>query len=147
MYRSRHLSKCGHGFPFCSANWLDLTRCDIHDRRIDGIHFGSKGGLSQYVNQTDISRFYFSGGKLIYSDKLARFICECNKASKGAVIRRLEQRFDRIYIDEIQDIAGYDIDLVELILRSKIKLTLVGDHRQATFRTNNAAKNSAYLGA
>ena len=42
--------------------------------------------------------------------------------------------------------AAYDIELIELILRSKVKLTLVGDHRQATFRTNNAAKNSAYTG-
>jgi DNA helicase-2/ATP-dependent DNA helicase PcrA len=33
-----------------------------------------------------------------------------------------------------------------LILRSRVKLTLVGDHRQATFRTNNAAKNSAFVG-
>lgn len=81
-----------------------------------------------------------------YSDKLARFICECNKASGGAVLKRLEQRFDCIYIDEIQDMSGYDIDLIELILQSKIRLTLVGDHRQATFRTNNAARNSAYAG-
>jgi DNA helicase-2/ATP-dependent DNA helicase PcrA len=42
--------------------------------------------------------------------------------------------------------AGYDIELIELILRSRVNLTLVGDHRQATFRTNNAAKNSAYAG-
>ena len=42
--------------------------------------------------------------------------------------------------------AAYDIDLIELILRSKVKLTLVGDHRQSTYRTNNAAKNAAYAG-
>jgi DNA helicase-2/ATP-dependent DNA helicase PcrA len=58
----------------------------------------------------------------------------------------LEQRFDRIYVDEVQDLAGYDIDLIELVLRSKIKLTLVGDHRQSTFRTNNSARNSGYVG-
>jgi len=120
-------------------------QCFLHDRRIDGIHWVEERSVP-YVKQADVSRFYFSGGKLIYSDKLARFICECNKASTGAVIKRLEQRFDRIYIDEIQDMAGYDFDLIELMLRSRVKLTLVGDHRQATFRTNNAAKNSAYLG-
>jgi DNA helicase-2/ATP-dependent DNA helicase PcrA len=117
----------------------------LHDKRIDGIHW-VEGRSVPYAKQRDVSKFYFSDGKLIYSDKLARFICESNKASAGAVIKRLEQRFDRIYIDEIQDMAGYDIDLIELMLRSKVKLTLVGDHRQATFRTNNAAKNSAYLG-
>ncbi len=43
--------------------------------------------------------------------------------------------------------AGYDLDLLELILRSKIDLVMVGDHRQATYSTNNAAKNGAYAGA
>lgn len=117
----------------------------LHDRRIDGIHW-VEGRSVRYAKQADVSKFYFSDRKLIYSDKLARFICECDRATKGAVIKRLEERFDHIYIDEIQDMAGYDIELIELILRSKVKTTLVGDHRQATFRTNNAAKNSAYLG-
>jgi DNA helicase-2/ATP-dependent DNA helicase PcrA len=132
-------------FSFLLRELARPYQCALHDRRIDGIHW-VEGRSDPYAKQTDVARFYFSGKKLIYSDKLARFICECNKASSGAVIRRLEQRFDRIYIDEIQDMAGYDIDLIELILRSKVKLILVGDHRQATFRTNNAAKNSAYVG-
>lgn len=117
----------------------------ILDRRIEGIHW-VQGRSVRYTKRSDTARYYFSGDRRIYSDKLARFICECNKFSMGAVIRRLEQRFDSIYIDEIQDMAGYDIDLIDLILRSKIKLTLVGDHRQATFRTNNAAKNGAFCG-
>ena len=132
-------------FSFLLRELARPYQCSLHDRRIDGIYW-VEGRSDRYAKSTDVSRFYFSGRKLIYSDKLARFICECNKASAGAVIKRLEQRFDRIYIDEIQDMAGYDIDLIELILRSRVKLTLVGDHRQATFRTNNAAKNSAYLG-
>jgi DNA helicase-2/ATP-dependent DNA helicase PcrA len=118
---------------------------ELIDGRIDGI-FWAKGRSDIYAKKTDIDRFYFGGGKLIYSDKLAKFICECNKASKGAVMSRLEQRYDQIYIDEIQDMAGYDIDLIELILRSRVKLTIVGDHRQSTFRTNNAPKNSGYAG-
>ena len=81
------------------------------------------------------------------SDKqIARFIVECDKAADGAVIARLQERFDTIFIDEIQDMAGYDLDVLELILRSRINLVMVGDHRQATFSTNNAAKNKAYAG-
>jgi DNA helicase II / ATP-dependent DNA helicase PcrA len=117
----------------------------VHDRRIDGIHW-VEGRSDRFARQTDISRFYFSDGIRIYSDKLSRFICICNKASAGAIIKRLEQRFDHIHIDEIQDMAGYDIDLIELIMRSQIGVTLVGDHRQSTYRTNNAAKNKAYAG-
>jgi DNA helicase II / ATP-dependent DNA helicase PcrA len=98
------------------------------------------------IRKSDVGRYYFANGGLIYSDKVSQFVCECDKASGGAVMRRLEQRFNRIYIDEIQDMWGYDLELIELILRSRVKLTLVGDHRQATFRTNNSSKNKASSG-
>jgi DNA helicase II / ATP-dependent DNA helicase PcrA len=113
--------------------------------RINGIFWNQKRS-TRFARQTDIDHFYFNREKLIYSDKIAQFICVCNKASDGAILARLEQRFDHIYIDEIQDLAGYDLDLIELLLRSRIRMTLVGDHRQATFRTNNAARNSRYGG-
>ncbi len=102
--------------------------------------------MSQGSTADNVAKFYFAEPGKVWADKLGRFVLECNKASEGAIIRRLEQRFDRIYIDEVQDLAGYDLDLVELLLKSKIKVTLVGDHRQATFRTNNASKNSPYKG-
>jgi DNA helicase-2/ATP-dependent DNA helicase PcrA len=113
--------------------------------RVNGIHWSQKRS-DRYAKQIDTDRFYFSEEKHIYSDKMAQFICACDKASNGAVIRRLEQRFDRIYIDEVQDLAGYDLDLIEMILRSNIMMTLVGDHRQSTYRTNNSARNSGYAG-
>jgi DNA helicase-2/ATP-dependent DNA helicase PcrA len=117
----------------------------LFDGRIAGI-FWVEGRSTTFSDATDIRRYYFHDGKQIYSDKIARFVCECDEVTNGAVINRLEQRFDRLYIDEIQDMAGWDIEIIELLLNSKIKITLVGDHRQATFRTNNAAKNSAYAG-
>lgn len=117
----------------------------LFSARIGGI-FWVEGRSETFADATKIGRYYFHGNKNLYSDKIARFVCECNTASGGAVIKRLEQRFDRLYIDEIQDMAGWDIEVIELLLRSKINVTLVGDHRQATFRTNNAAKNSAFGG-
>lgn len=117
----------------------------LFDGRIAGI-FWVEGRSETFADATKIDRYYFHGSGRIYSDKLARFVWECDKASGGAVISRLKQRFDRLYIDEIQDMAGWDIEVIELMLKSTIDVTLVGDHRQATFRTNNAAKNSAYAG-
>lgn len=112
--------------------------------RIEGIHW-AKGKSAKFAREDDISAFYFND-KLIYSDKIAKFICECDKVSGGAVMQRLKQRFDRIYIDEVQDMVGYDLDLLERMLRSNVKLTLVGDHRQATLRTNNSSKNRGMSG-
>jgi DNA helicase-2/ATP-dependent DNA helicase PcrA len=116
------------------------------DRRIERI-FWVEGRSSLFADATQIDRYYFFDCGSIYSDKLARFVWECNKASSGAVIARLEQRFDSLYIDEIQDMAGWDIDVLQLFLCSKMRITLVGDHRQATFKTNHAAKNSGTSGA
>jgi len=62
-------------------------------------------------------------------------------------MRRLSQRFDHIFVDEVQDMAGYDLDVLELMLKAGIQMTLVGDHRQATFRTNQASKHKAFVGA
>jgi DNA helicase-2/ATP-dependent DNA helicase PcrA len=117
----------------------------IYDRRIDGIKWVH--GLSpRYITKTDVRRFYFCNETLIYSDKVSQFVCECDRASGGAVLKRLERRFDHIYIDEIQDMAGYDVNLIELMLKSRIKITLVGDHRQTTYRTNHSPKNKSRAG-
>ncbi len=118
----------------------------ILGRRIDGLCWVD-GRSDRYANRSDAKRFFLSSGSQIYSDKIARFVVECDKTTGGDVIKRLEERFQTIFIDEIQDLAGYDLELLELILRSKIDLVMVGDPRQATIRTNNSGMNSAFAWA
>ncbi|CDZ68321.1 ATP-dependent exonuclase V beta subunit, helicase and exonuclease domain-containing [Neorhizobium galegae bv. orientalis] len=117
----------------------------LYAKRARGIHWVA-GRSDKYASAEDIARFYFGNGDLVYSDKIARFALECDAISKGKVFARLRERFDRIYIDEIQDMAGYDLELLEAMMRAGVNLTLVGDHRQPTFRTNYAGKNSGYAG-
>lgn len=120
-------------------------RAVMHNRRIDGI-FWSEGKSAPFVPEHKTSQHYFHDGSRIFSDKLSKFICECERRSSGAVMRRLRQRFGHIIIDEIQDMAAYDLDVLELMLKSGIQITFVGDHRQATFATNNSAKHKAFAG-
>ncbi|MFJ7189700.1 UvrD-helicase domain-containing protein [Streptomyces bacillaris] len=63
------------------------------------------------------------------------------------VVDRLSRMYDHIFIDEIQDMAGYDLELLDLLMNSPIAVTVVGDPRQATFATNNATKNKKYKGS
>ena len=58
------------------------------------------------------------------------------KASCGAVINRLEHIYSEIYIDEVQDLTGYDLAVLDALFASKIDVRLVGDVRQSTFNTN-----------
>ncbi len=69
-----------------------------------------------------------------------------NQEAGGSVISRLERIYDDIYIDEVQDLAGWDLDLLDLLFASKIRVTVVGDPRQRTYSTNRSAKNKQFLG-
>lgn len=93
--------------------------------------------------KTDMRR-YFSAKSWIYYDYATDFAIECN--TDNCVISRLEKIYDKIYIDEIQDLAGYDLDLLELLLKSNITIKMYGDIRQATYSTQNVAKNNQYRG-
>ncbi len=81
---------------------------------------------------------------MIYLDKVSKFACEIIQQTGGQPIRRFERIFDRLFIDESQDLSGYDLELVEHLLKSGSKITLVGDNRQATYTTNDSGKNKKY---
>ena len=51
---------------------------------------------------------------------------------------------DHVFIDEAQDFAGYDLDILKLFLGAQFQLTMAGDYRQATLATNQSAKYKKY---
>ncbi|MFK4751166.1 UvrD-helicase domain-containing protein [Oceanobacter antarcticus] len=110
-----------------------------------GLRYETEDGKKVYWGEAkNPCEFYFSQSGKIYSDKLAKFVVRCNKESGGKVINRISQCFDNIFIDEVQDLAGYDLDLLKLLFDCDTSILLVGDPRQATYSTNNAQKNAKY---
>lgn len=103
-----------------------------------------RGRSSVFSRSQNSFLYYFSSDERIFTDKLAKFAIECNVGNQ--VINRLSSIYQYIFIDEIQDFAGYDLDFIDLLIRSSISLTMVGDPRQATYRTSNVQKNSKYTG-
>lgn len=89
---------------------------------------------------------YFTSHGDIYSNKTSEFVFECNMKSGGLVVNRMEKIYSHIFIDELQDFAGYDLNFIELLFQSNINVTVVGDPRQATFSTNNSRKNKKFKG-
>ena len=77
-------------------------------------------------------------------DRVSKFACKLIRETAGKPVDRLVQFVARIYVGEAQDLAGYDPDLIERLLDSEIEVVLVGDHRQATFKTNQSPMNSRY---
>ncbi len=118
----------------------------VYDKkRIETICF-VEGKFCPYVPKNNTNRYYFLDGDRIYTDKISDFACCCNENSGGLVIKRLEGIYDCIFVDEVQDLAGYDFDFLELLFRSKIEIIAVGDSRQATYFTNCSPKNKKFKG-
>ncbi|MEV7990329.1 UvrD-helicase domain-containing protein [Micromonospora sp. NPDC085948] len=105
------------------------------------------GSRPRFTRQSNTLAYYFDQHGDMYRDGVADFACRADEAASGAVVRRLEAMYDCIFIDEFQDLVGYDLDLVERLFRSKIEVTVVGDPRQHTFATNNGPRNKKYRGA
>ena len=104
----------------------------------------SNGTPVYYKEDGELERHYFDKGKKIYSDKISKFVLKCDEKSDRAVIRRLSKIFSHIFIDEVQDLAGYDLDLISLLFASDINVLLVGDPRQVTYLTHQPKKYKKY---
>ncbi|MGV9976492.1 UvrD-helicase domain-containing protein [Micromonospora wenchangensis] len=116
--------------------------------RIDYIRsLNFDGSRSRFARRDNILAYYFDRHGDMYRDGVADFACRADDASTGAVIRRLEAMYDDIYIDEFQDLVGYDLDFVDKLFTSALGVTVVGDPRQHTFATNNGTRNKKYRGA
>lgn len=97
-----------------------------------------------FGEEKEFEQHYFTNGLKIYSDKLSKFVFRCNEKSNGNVIDRLSRIYSHIFIDEVQDLAGYDLELLKLFFNCSSTIQLVGDPRQGTYSTNSAPKNKKF---
>lgn len=98
------------------------------------------------IPKANTKRYYFTSTGKIYRDRMSDFIVEVNKASGGKVVERICQMYDAIYIDEIQDLTGWDLELLDLLMSSPVRMVVAGDVRQAILSTTNSTKNKKFQG-
>lgn len=102
------------------------------------------GQRSRFAKKANFGHYFVDAGNNLYSDSVSDLACELDNISGGKVVSRLRDRFDAILIDELQDLAGYDLDFLELLLKSGIRILGVADPRQVVYVTNNSARNRKY---
>jgi DNA helicase-2/ATP-dependent DNA helicase PcrA len=98
----------------------------------------------QYKENEEFVEHYFAHNMKIYSDKISKFIVDCDKKTQGAIISRLVRIYSNIFIDEVQDLAGYDFEILKLLFKSPSFILLVGDPRQVTYLTHHSTKYKKY---
>ncbi|OLT55273.1 hypothetical protein BJF89_16090 [Corynebacterium sp. CNJ-954] len=110
--------------------------------RLTGLNFDGDPG--RYAK--DAKRFLDMDDRA-YRLHLAQLAHDVMRASRGGVIDRLEHIYDEIYIDEVQDLGGWDLEVINALLKAHLKVTMVGDMRQALLSTNiRDPKNKKYQG-
>ncbi|MXO66365.1 UvrD-helicase domain-containing protein [Altericroceibacterium endophyticum] len=101
-------------------------------------------GRPIYWGEEDFRRCYFDRRNRVYSDKLSRLMIRCNDASDGAVIERLSRIYPFVFVDEVQDLAGYDLDILAALFKSPANVVMVGDPRQVTYVTHLETRLKKY---
>ncbi|MES2188719.1 MAG: UvrD-helicase domain-containing protein [Pseudomonadota bacterium] len=129
-------------FSFLLEHGVRPYQGSLTDKRIAELHF-NQGVSALYKAETALEHYLDSSGK-IYRDKVSKFSCKCNDLSNGRVITRIAGIYDEVFVDEVQDIAGYDLEFVELLMNSSVQVLLVGDPRQGTYSTNDSPKYAKF---
>jgi len=112
---------------------------------IKGLNF--KGRRNRFARKRDIVSYYFDSKDAMYRDGVSEFVHHLDAETDGAVMQRLERVYRHIFVDEVQDLVGYDLEVLDLLFQSASNVTVVGDPRQHTLSTNLGQKNKKYQGA
>lgn len=115
----------------------------VPENFINSIAFYEDKPMKNYFN-SDYVQYYFNSSKDIHKDNVSALAYKCIGDSNNEVIVRMEEIYHSIFIDELQDYAGWDLELFKVLFESSINIYCVGDNKQATFRTNNSTKNKQY---
>jgi DNA helicase-2/ATP-dependent DNA helicase PcrA len=83
---------------------------------VQGLNF--KGKHHKYAKKSDRHYFLDSNSDL-FKDGVSDLAAVLNETTDGAVIRRLEKIYTHIFVDEVQDMAGYDLDVLDLLIKSQ----------------------------
>jgi len=108
-------------------------------RHLRGLNFDGEPAGGRFA--TGARRFLDSDSRA-YKLHLSKLAYDVVLVSEGAVIDRLTNIYDEIYIDEVQDLTGCDLRILEMLMNADgIDLHMVGDVRQSVFDTNPRDQN------
>lgn len=79
-----------------------------------------------------------------YAARLSELMLACDNQWGGEVFRRIGRAFPIIFIDEAQDFSGADYDVIDRLIQIADGAVIVGDPRQATYRTGREPLHSGF---
>jgi DNA helicase II / ATP-dependent DNA helicase PcrA len=99
--------------------------------RSRGINFDDDPPQGRYNDKQQ--GYYLDGARRIYVSRLAKAI---TKHYPEGLLRRIELFFDVVLVDEVQDFASHDFNLLLHLARANVEMLMVGDFLQHTYDTS-----------
>lgn len=105
-----------------------------YEVKTKGINFDYP--LPQYAQRTrkDTKEHYIDKSARLFSSRIAKLLIEFGVVPE--VIQRIENFFDLMCIDEVQDFAANDFNFLCELAKVNVSMRLVGDFYQHTFDTS-----------
>lgn len=97
-----------------------------------GLGFSNLPAVDRF-KQTD-DRYYLDASQRLYHGRLAKLILM--RGLIGEVLERVDEFFEMVCVDEVQDFGGNDFNFLLKLAGAKADLLLVGDFRQHTYDTS-----------
>lgn len=98
-----------------------------------GLNFRRPPDYSGRLKRSDLDHYKDAGGRL-YRNRLAKLVEQVSALPD--VIARIERFYDSLYVDEVQDFAGNDFNLLTALCKANVNILFVGDFYQHTFDTS-----------
>lgn len=113
-------------YSFCFKPYCGL------EMKAKGICFDIPPERTRYHRGADV--FYKTNAGRMYSNRIAYY---CITNSVDYIKERLDKYYDFFFIDEVQDLAGHDYNLLLSIIPNRCESLFVGDFYQHTYETSN----------
>lgn len=86
---------------------------------------------------------FFNRSGAVYASELSRLAHDLIDLSEGALLFRLQSLYDEILVDEVQDLSGWDWDILKRLFDSPIDIRMVGDVRQSVLSTSPRTRKTS----
>ncbi|MBH3431293.1 DNA helicase UvrD [Pseudomonas citronellolis] len=123
-------------YRFCYRPLLELQL----DTR--GLNFRLPPAYTQMIPRQNME-YYEDGQGNLFHNRLAKLLQIKDVVPR--VIARIERFYDQFFVDEVQDFAGHDFDLLLALIPVRTDILLVGDFYQHTFDTSRDGNTNSTL--
>ncbi|MFT9098003.1 UvrD-helicase domain-containing protein [Liquorilactobacillus sp.] len=105
------------------------------------IDFSQTYGFRNYYKKGTLGYYHAGAGRLRHNETVV-LATQLLDMEGEAILKRLYQQFHTLYFDEVQDLAGSDIDLIRALIDSQLIVVMVGDPKQYTYQTHEEKRKN-----